>query len=223
MELIELDEIDQQGVCEGETHLHCSRTSCTSVFISPNRTGLLGIAPHLHEECDDIEILIRGEIGIFRPWREALSVRAPALIVSPPKHVHGFYVSGTTGARVLGLRTPVSYQGQSFLDPSKLPKAARHLSLGPNVFDLTNPPAEDIRTSNCHISVRQLAVGATRLPAVAGERILFFLDRGVVQLSKRQVEIPAESFVVLQDEGEVDIRLSDAAIIVDLRPVQWSE
>lgn len=220
MELIWLDEIDQQGVCEGETHLHCSRTSCTSVFISPNRTGLLGIAPHLHEECDDIEILIRGEIGIFRPWREALTVRAPALIVSPPKHVHGFYVSGPSGARVLGLRTPMSYQGQSFLDPSKLHEAARHISMVPNVYDLTSPPAQDIRTSNCHISVQQLPVGVTRLPAVAGERILFFLGRGVVLLSKRQVEMPAESFVVLQDEGRVDVRLSNAAIIVDLRPLQ---
>lgn len=222
MELIWLDEIDQQGACEGETHLHCSRTSCTSVFISPNRTGLRGIAPHLHEECDDIEILTRGEIRIFRPWQEALIVRAPALIVSPPKHVHGFYVNGLSGARVLSLRTPVSYQGQSLLDPPKWPEA-RHLSLGPNVIDLTNPLTGDIRTSNCHIAVRQLPVGATKLPVVAGERVLFFLDRGVVQLTDRQVDMPAESFVVLQDEGQVDIRLSDAAMIVDLRPGQWSE
>ena len=131
---------------EGEIHLHEAQRSCSSIFRSPNSGSLKGIAPHIHDNCDDIEILLRGSIILPAAPGRGYCVSAPALIINRAGEPHGF-VSGENGAAVLGVRCPKDYRGHSVSRDEAVVWCER-------VLPLDNARTRVVHTANCIIQVQ---------------------------------------------------------------------
>lgn len=138
-------DISDSARCEGEMHLHEAPDSCSSIFQSPNATFLRGIAPHVHDDCDDIEILLKGSIVLPSSPSRGYCVSAPALIINRAGETHGF-VAGTDGAAVLGIRCPKSYRGRSAVSDEIVSWRGRVIALGIS-------QTREYTTENCTIRV----------------------------------------------------------------------
>lgn len=218
MEVFHLSDVLCDGSRDGENHLHLSTSSCTNVFVSPNKTGLKGIAPHIHDECDDIEFLANGEIALFRPWQNVLSVRAPALLISKPGQVHGFHAVGTDPVRVLGFRSPVTYQGRSMLGMSLSELESLTAGANPQCIDLFDMRATQIETANTTIKIHRLTAGVAHIGSCSCERIVIFLDGGLARYSGGEVYVKAASFLVLGGGSDLTCELSSDSTLVELVP-----
>lgn len=218
MEVYHLSDVPCDGSRDGENHLHVSTSSCTNVFVSPNKTGLKGIAPHIHDECDDIEFLATGEIALFRPWQNALAVRAPALLISTPGQVHGFYTVGADPVRVLGFRSPANYQGRSMLGTSSCELESLSLGTSSQCIDLSDMEATQIETANTTIKIHRLAAGVAYIGSCSCERIVIFLGSGLARHSGSEVYVKAAGFLVLGGGSDLTCELSSDSTLVELVP-----
>ena len=69
-----------------------------------------GVAPHIHHYCDDIEVVLHGEVAVPISKRRAILVPRSHIIINRPGAVHGFYAQSESVV-ILGVRSPANYEG----------------------------------------------------------------------------------------------------------------
>ena len=217
-EQFDLASMTKYSSAAGERHLHESMYSCTHLFSFPNGEGLKGVAPHIHSYCDDIELLIEGEIVVPRPHRRGIKVPAPFLIINPTNTVHAFVVAAGN-ASVLGYRSPKSYQGQELLSQWLTEGIITNGSEDRPVF---------IDLSTTRNLVQETRNTIVRLHAVDGckiiksmpyrERVFFSFEKSIVEISSanNSFELMRHGLTILPGQTNVVIRSDKPGTIVEL-------
>ncbi len=67
---------------QGEAFFYGKPENALSIFRFPNSNNLRGISLHIHPECDDIDILIKGELLFSNDGKMFRKVCAPAIVAN---------------------------------------------------------------------------------------------------------------------------------------------
>ena len=89
-----------------------SEHSLVTYFVSPNINNSNGIGLHTHKICDDIELLLEGEIYCYKTEGNFSKHHAPLLIVNRPQVPHSIVTQkSNTNITLLSFRFPRCYTG----------------------------------------------------------------------------------------------------------------
>ena len=211
-----------RSIPPGEMHLHESDHSCSSLFTYPNIESLKGIAPHFHDFCDDIEVVLSGEIAVLKTQLAAKVVPSPYLILNPPKKAHGFFVKSRY-VSVFGFRCPKSYQGKSLLSEWSSGQAAQEVDTSATTFvDLSQAGNSQYVTEHTTVCIHAL-IDRELLPGIASpERALLTLASIKLHSPDWQSErcVPKHALVILP--GDVPVTCSsstEGAIVIEFIPL----
>ena len=91
---------------KGEGFFYGNKNSALSFFRFPNTDGLKGIALHVHPDCDDIDVLIEGELLISPDWKTTKKIKAPALIANLAGTPHSILSIENKNCLMYGFRSP---------------------------------------------------------------------------------------------------------------------
>lgn len=91
---------------KGEAFFYGDKKSALSLFRSPNSDGLLGIGLHIHPDCDDIDIVIKGKVYFSNDAKNFTCASAPALVANLCGTPHAVYVPNKSEALMYGFRSP---------------------------------------------------------------------------------------------------------------------
>jgi hypothetical protein len=112
---------------KGEAFFYGEKKSALSIFRSPNTDDLKGIALHTHPNCDDIDIVIKGDIYFSNDGKSFTRAGAPALIANLAGTPHAIYVPNKSEALMYGLRSP--FLGGESVDHNKVGKKSKIYNL----------------------------------------------------------------------------------------------
>jgi len=90
----------------GEGFIFSEKNCALSFFRSPNNNNLKGIGLHIHPECDDIDILLKGELTLFSSWKDSVTIKAPCIVTHKAGIAHAVISRGEKPALMYGFRSP---------------------------------------------------------------------------------------------------------------------
>lgn len=220
MTLFDVAKLTADRANPGELHLHESSYSCTSLFTFPNAKNLKGIAPHIHDYCDDIEVLLNGEIAVPATAYTARIVPAPHLIINRQGAAHGFFAHSAIVV-VVGIRTPKSYQGRSLLSTWQQECVER---LGPpptvDFIDLRGECNVEYTTDNTLVRVHHISNQVVFDSLPWPERVLISLAAIELRAENWAVNrrVPKHALVILPGEVAITCIARGGATVVELIP-----
>jgi hypothetical protein len=219
MERFDLAQLAATPGIDGELHLHESEYACTSLFIYPNRKGLKGIAPHYHSHCDDIELVLRGDIAIFGKRSSATVIPSNYMVINPVRSAHGYFVQAQQ-VIVLGVRAPKSYEGVPLLEVWRDEPGASASMPCARLVDLATATDAEYASPNAAVRIHRLAPAAECvLRPNDSEKILVALAPVDIDGGPWASHLPALGLAVLPGAATLRCRAAEtSATIVEIRP-----
>lgn len=221
VEWFDIAELAARPFVDGETHLHESAFACTSLFVHPNRSGLKGIAPHCHTHCDDIELVLRGEIAILGTPGSATLVPAHYIVINPAGSAHGYFAHAGE-VIVLGVRTPKSYEGVPLLDQWRGQLGPMPATSATRLIDTADCGAREHASTHATIRIHLIEPAAEcPLPISDSETILVAL--GPIAIVQDDVEtnfhLPALGLAVFPGKVALRCRAASATTLIQICPL----
>jgi len=172
---------------KGEAFFYGSDHSAVSIFRYPNANQLRGIGFHVHEKCDDIDLLVRGAAYFGKDPKSYQYFEAPCLVANFAGTPHSLIAPKKGSTLVYGFRAP--FKGGKTLDEfdsSQVGAAPKPLVL-------------DLRKGGLGVSTLY------RSEYSSAERVSFYSRADVTPVACREwalVNLGGHSLRVIQDGHE---------------------
>jgi hypothetical protein len=221
IDVFDLNQLLEGGLNPGEIHLHESDHMCTHLFVRPNSDGLAGIGPHVHDYCDDVEIVLCGEILIPKTRTTAMAVPSRFIVINPPGTVHGFFTR-SENVCVLGIRSPKSYQGWAATSLlAEGPEQNATTPAKPIVVSLADKQRREFKTRNTLIRLHDFSLHPLLGTSGCAERLLIPL--GPMELLAPSTgsiwRIPKNGLVVAPGHESFRCDGDPGALVVEVLPL----